>query len=64
MSEGTFEFNVKCIIFGGVLVMLYWVVSTSGKTNYWLFPLIFIVAYVFLAWYDKLYKCTSKLTFN
>ena len=56
-----FEFNLKCIIFGTVLVVLYWFASKSDDTNYWLFPLIFIIAYIAMAWYDYLYNCESKL---
>jgi hypothetical protein len=55
-----FSFNIKCIIFGLILVIGYW--KASGKNvNFWLFPLIFVVAYIAMAWYDELYNCSDRL---
>lgn len=59
MSSTTIEFNMKCVIFGGVLAVLYWVVSKSGGTNYWAIPIIFLVAYATMSLYDSLYKCNK-----
>ena len=45
-----FSFNFKCIVFGFALVMGYW--SWVGPRVYFLlFPLIFFLGYVAMAWY-------------
>ena len=56
-----FAFNIKCIIFGIAMIFFYWFASKSNNTNYWLFPLIFIIAYIIIAWYDELYNCDDRL---
>jgi hypothetical protein len=55
-----FSFNLKCIVFGFALVMGYWA-AAGPRVNFWLFPLIFILAYVAMAWYDELYNCSDRL---
>jgi len=55
-----FSFNLKCIVFGFALVIGYWA-AAGAKVNFWLFPLIFILAYVAMAWYDELYNCSDRL---
>lgn len=55
-----FSPNIKCIIFASLMVIFYWI-SSIGKTIYWLFPLIFIISYIALAWYDAVYNCSDKL---
>jgi hypothetical protein len=55
-----FSFNLKCIVFGFALVIGYWAAS-GPRVNFWLFPLIFILAYVTMAWYDELYNCDDRL---
>ena len=55
-----FSFNLKCIVFGFALVMGYWA-AAGPRVNFWLFPLIFILAYVAMAWYDELYNCNARL---
>jgi hypothetical protein len=55
-----FSFNLKCIVFGFALVMGYWA-AAGPRVNFWLFPLIFLLAYVAMAWYDELYSCSDRL---
>lgn len=55
-----FSFNLKCIVFGFALVIGYWA-AAGPMVNFWLFPLIFILAYVAMAWYDELYSCSDRL---
>lgn len=60
-TTNTFEFNLKCVIFGIVMILFYWISTLSEKPNYLFFPLIFIVAYIAMAWYDYMYDCSKKL---
>lgn len=53
-----FHPNPKCIVFSLVLMLAYW---HMPKRNPFLLPLIFVVAYVAMAWYDHLYDCELKL---
>ncbi len=54
-----FEPNIKCIVFGTILMLLYlWI---SSNPNYYLLPLIFVGAYIAMAWYDYFYNCESHL---
>lgn len=52
-----FEPNLKCIVFASVLMLGYW--FASCKPNKYLLPLIFIIAYVSMAWYDVMYNCDN-----
>ena len=54
------SFNLKCIVFGFALVIGYWT-AAGPRVNFWLFPLIFVLAYVAMAWYDELYSCSDRL---
>lgn len=57
-KKGFFAPNPKCIVFGAAVVGYYWYCSKqAGKTNHYLFPLIFLVAYILMAWYDYIYNC-------
>lgn len=60
-SEKPFSPNLKCIIFACGIVILYWVASSSHATYYWLFPILFVGAYVIMAWYDYLYDCLNTM---
>jgi hypothetical protein len=53
-----FHPNVKCIIFAVGLMVSYWFLPNR---NPFLLPLIFIVGYIAMAWYDHLYNCDLKL---
>jgi hypothetical protein len=58
-----FSPNIKCLIFAFTMLGLYWLTSrfSEKKPNFLLFPLIFSVAYVSMAWYDVAYNCSDKL---
>lgn len=53
-----FHPNPKCIVFAAALMISYWFLPNR---NPFLLPLIFIVGYIAMAWYDHLYNCDSKL---
>jgi len=55
-----FSFNIKCVVFGMALVIGYWG-AAGPAVNFWMFPLIFVVAYVAMAWYDELYSCSDRM---
>lgn len=58
-----FSFKIKCIIFAFTMIALYWLTArfSNKKPNFLLFPLIFIIAYVAMAWYDLAYNCSDQL---
>jgi hypothetical protein len=58
-----FEPNIKCIIFGFSIVLLYITTGylTCKKFNYYFPPFLFIIAYIAMAWYDMFYDCSGKL---
>jgi len=58
-----FSPNIRCLIFAFTMIGLYWLTArfSSKKPNYWLFPLIFIIAYIAMAWYDVGYNCSDRL---
>ena len=51
--------NTKCVVFGGILSLLYWFIPNSK--NIFMIPAIFTVAYVVMAWYDEMYGCQDRL---
>lgn len=51
--------NPKCLIFAFILILLYWYLPR--ERNIFLVPIIFIVAYVAMAWYDFLYNCDEVM---
>mgnify|MGYP006074893957 CR=1 FL=1 len=53
-----FHVNIKCVVFSVALILAYW---TMPKRNPFLVPLIFVVAYVGMAWYDHVYDCKQKM---
>ncbi len=53
-----FHFNPKCVIFGIILMVSYYFLPSRELI---LLPLIFIVGYIAMAWYDHLYNCDIKL---
>jgi hypothetical protein len=55
--EKPFHPNLKCVIFGLILMILYWFVPRIN--NVFMLPIIFVLAYVSMAWYDYLYDCNS-----
>ncbi len=56
--EAPFHFNVKCVVISILFMIIYWILPSR---NPYLLPLIFIVSYVGIAWYDKLYACEDRL---
>jgi len=50
-----FHPNPKCLIFGFLLMAAYWFLPATR--NWIMLPVIFVVGYVAMAWYDYLYKC-------
>ena len=53
-----FHFNPKCVIFGIILMVSYYFLPPKELI---LLPLIFIVGYIAMAWYDHIYNCDTKL---
>ena len=47
--------NPKCLLFSVVMIASYW--FTSSNKNYYLLPVIFVISYVAMAWYDYMYNC-------
>ena len=57
-----FEVNVKCVVFGGALVLGYWVLPCRyDPSKYLTSALIFTTAYVAMAQYDHMYECEGRL---
>lgn len=53
-----FELNIKCVFYGFALMLAYWFLPGQ---NVYLLPVIFIFAYIAMAWYDYLYDCNAKM---
>lgn len=53
-----FYINPKCIIFGLTLMSGYWFLPYQ---NIFILPLLFIIGYIAMAWYDHFYECGIKL---
>lgn len=58
-TKNPFHPNIKCIIFSGVLMASYWFLPR--EKNIYLLPVIFVISYVAMAWYDHIYNCNRKL---
>jgi len=52
-----FEPNAKCVIGGAAAMALYWIKGS----NELMLPVIFIVVYVLMAWYDLYYDCSPHM---
>ena len=50
-----FHPNPKCLFFSFIIMALYWF-SPAAK-NTFLLPVIFVISYVAMAWYDYMYNC-------
>ena len=57
----SFELNIKCVIFSAIFIALYWFLPTISQRNIFILPLIFVVTYIGLAWYDWYYVCDTKM---
>lgn len=55
-----FEPNTKCIIFSFIIMGICVGVNRYGFNNY-LLPLVFVISYVAMAWYDYMYECGSQM---
>lgn len=51
--------NTKCVIFGATCALLYW--QLACKTNVFMLPVIFTIAYVAMGWYDEVFHCSKPL---
>lgn len=49
--------NPKCLFFAAVIMAIYW--FSPAEKNELLLPVIFVVAYVAMAWYDYMYNCDT-----
>jgi len=54
-----FEANPKCIVMGLAACMMYWFLP--AQRNPFMLPIIFIIVYIIMAWYDWLYNCNTKM---
>lgn len=57
-ADQPFYPNFKCIIIGIILMVLYWVLPYR---NPFMLPIIFLVGYIAIAWYDYLYNCEAQM---
>jgi hypothetical protein len=47
--------NPKCLLFSVIIMGIYWF-SPINKNSF-LLPIIFVLSYVAMAWYDYIYNC-------
>lgn len=57
-----FHANPKCIVLGIILMMLYWFLACNP--NEYMLPMIFIIGYISLAWYDYVYDCRVGMLYS
>lgn len=57
-ADQVFHPNIKCIIISIVIMIFYW---TLPYRNPFMLPVIFLVSYIAVAWYDYLYDCDLKM---
>ena len=68
-TDRPFSSNLKCIVFGFLISLIYAyhvsemnrVGDTDKSPNWLIIALIFIVAYVAMAWYDYAYQCQDYM---
>ena len=53
-TDRPFHFNTKCLVFSFYSALLYY---AGGGRNIIIITLIFILAYILMAWYDYKYNC-------
>ena len=56
-----FSLNISCVLFGFLMIIMYHFLPDRKDRTKWMFPLIFIVSYVAMAWYDWFYDCDKVL---
>ena len=54
-----FHPNPKCIVFGSLLMIAYWFLPANK--NIFMLPVIFVIAYIAMAWYDEMYNCNQTM---
>ena len=47
--------NPKCLLFSAIIMGIYW--FSPVNKNALLLPVIFVISYVAMAWYDYMYNC-------
>lgn len=57
-ADQPFVVNPKCVVISIILMILYWMLPYR---NPFMLPVIFLVGYVAIAWYDYLYNCDLKM---
>jgi hypothetical protein len=57
-TDRPFEFNAKCVFIAIAFMIAYWYLPSK---NPYLLPIIFLIIYVGIAWYDYIYECKDKL---
>ena len=57
-ADQPFVKNVKCILIGIIMMIMYWILPYR---NPFMLPVIFLVTYIAIAWYDYLYNCSAQL---
>ena len=61
-TDKPFEANIKCILYSGIIILLYYYLTATNHTFNPLMTIpIFIISYVSLAWYDHTYNCDTTL---
>jgi hypothetical protein len=51
--------NPKCLLFSALIMALYW--FSPAQKNGYLMPVIFVLSYVGMAWYDYRYNCDTQM---
>ena len=54
-----FHPNPKCLLFSVLIMALYW--FSPPNKNMFMLPVIFLVSYVAMAWYDYAYHCNTLM---
>ena len=57
-ADQPFFFNPKCVVISIILMVLYWILPYR---NPFMLPIIFLVGYIAIAWYDYLYNCDLQM---
>jgi hypothetical protein len=65
MAGGLFgtplELNPKCLVFSAFVLLVYWMPHFKAFEHRVVMAFVLATAaYVFMAWYDKLYDCTDR----
>jgi len=50
-----FHMNPKCVFYAAIMMMAYWFLYE--KPNAYMLPVIFVISYVSMAWYDYKFNC-------